>query len=466
MAGLSQIFTQLGTIIDGSYQSQIGNLASKANAVAVSVAGMGIMIYAMLFALASLMGKVTEPWSEFIGRMAKPAAIVAIATTMYATVFNFPQLQTEMVTMVSGTSAYTQMDTMANTAVTKFTSTISIAVNAFKEGEAAAAVAGNADQSLTGVTGAVQGIQYELMGIVMGLFWAVVALIYIIAFFIMGVAAISIVIIADVFCHIAFAIGPIFVIALLSPYTARLFESWSGFALAQVFKWFFVSIVLVLASGAFSQIMGQMTSANNVASLIVDDSAGTSISALKSLALLDLPAPQVWLDLIALLIVGIVMNRIMLEVSGLAGSLAGGFSAQAMSFGQVMALAGTAKAAMAGASKLVTAPAKAAGGIADNARAESKNRQRDALERRIVDSAGGGARGQQSLQDARREAGYQTGQGARGGDYNKNLSAVSRAMGVPSATQQNAYRAGQVAAQAARIAQTEALPAVGSGWRK
>lgn len=448
----SQIFTQIGTIIDGSYQTQIGQILSKTSGFATATAASGVTIYCLLFALASMMGKVTEPWSDFITRMAKPAAIAAIATTMYATVFNFPGMQTEMVTWVSGTSAYTQMDGLVDTAFTQFSSTVQIAENAFAEGENLGTIAINADQTWTKVQGLADALKFQIEGVVMAVFWYVVAFLYLVAVFILSVAAISIVVIADIFVHIAFAIGPIFVIALMSPYTARLFESWSGFALAQVFKGFLVSIVLILAMAAFTKIIGQMTAANAIASLVPDDPGAIhSIDAAQSKALLQLPSAQIWMDLFALIVMAVVMNRVILEVSGLAGSLAGGFSAQAMSFGQVMALTRSAGAISQIGSRLAGG-SNTSGAGAGRSGSDSGHRMRDALEQRISDNAGGGVRGERAIQDARREAGFQTGQGRREGNYNRNLAAAARAMGVPPASAAAAYKAGQVAAATSRVA--------------
>lgn len=121
-----------------------------------------------------------------------------------------------------------------------------------------------------------------------------------------------IVMVASIMLKIMLAIGPIFIMCLMWPLTAKFFDAWFAQTLTYILKTVFVVVVISFAIEIFSQVLGSID--------VNSDLSGTKTSIM----------------LVETTVAGYLLYKVVMEVAGMAAGLAGGISASTMSIGRLM----------------------------------------------------------------------------------------------------------------------------------
>jgi len=224
------VFTSVGVTVENATTAflmpAIGNLVGAIQILAVT----GVSIYLLLMGYAIITGSVRHPLAEFIKIGVKLLIIVFLGLTVGSynshVVEVFEALSTGLVTAMTGGdlsgTIYTNLDLLLGKA-------FEIVTECFDQ--ASAAGVGNIGHALAWITS----------GIVVGIGSALITL-----------AGGSTIIVAKFALAIMFAVGPLFLLALMFPITARFFDSWFSQVMNYILRIMIVAVVLTFAITAFN----------------------------------------------------------------------------------------------------------------------------------------------------------------------------------------------------------------------
>lgn len=154
--------------------------------------------------------------------------------------------------------------------------------------------------------------------------WHLIAFIVIGSTLVLVLVGGMVILVASALLKVLFAIGPLFIMCLMWPATAKFFDSWFSQVITFTLKIVFVALVLTLANEMFSRVITPINLNNN---------------------------NSPWPIALSVLIAGYLNYRLVLEVSSMAASLAGGIAASTLGFGQMVSAVGAPKRALSSAGR-------------------------------------------------------------------------------------------------------------------
>ncbi len=284
-----EIFQILGQLFDNATAAFVTSKAVAMMAALKPIAITGVTLYIVVYGYSALGGYVQEPFKQFIYKCVKIIIISAFA-------FNADLYLGQVVS----------------------------AINGLQDGLAAVLGHSNAN-GIFGQLDKTLGKGFELMQVCLQkaadcswtdfgtiLLWYIVAGIVAFASIVVVLMGGMIVITASLLLKIMFALGPLFIMCLMFPMTAKFFDSWFSQVMNYTLKIALVAVVMAFATEIFGRII-------NVVDF--DSDANSVVMALE------------------LIIAGYILYKVVLEVSNVASGLAGGVSMSVMSLGQLAAAA-------------------------------------------------------------------------------------------------------------------------------
>lgn len=289
-------FGYVGRQIDNATQAFVSDNAGAIIGAITPIAVTGVGIYLAVFGYMVIAGRIQAPFSDFMLKSVKIILIAAVAlnASNYTNwvVGSINGLQDGLAsTFGHGTSGeanstYSMLDQQVDAAWSKV---LECMVQADK--------AGTFPPNLGAWFG-----------------WMAAAAIIAVSVFVLVVVGGVIIISATLLLKVVLAVGPLFLMCLLWPVTAKFFDSWFGQALTYVLKIVLVAVVVSLAMAIFGNFVQGIQTTDRGATLEMS---------------------------LATLLIAVVLYKTMLEVGGVASGLAGGVSAAAMSIGQALNTAAT-----------------------------------------------------------------------------------------------------------------------------
>jgi type IV secretion system protein VirB6 len=411
------IFTNISSSVDG-FRGQAAGFIAAAGSIAKLAVGLWILIIGYL----TLLGKIQAPIQELLLKCFKLAFIVWIATAAYPTLSDSVWGSRNLfATMVGATSAdpFVNLDTFLNKGMGQAGNAWQNVDTQFSNYHATCCIVGNTSYLIAGIE------------------WVFVSVIIIAATIVMSVVAGFLLITATIFLSIGLAIGPLFIISLVAPQFSSYFSSWLGFISSMLFKFMLVAAVLTVAGNCFGAFIDHLNIAQGTVVSMTDNTVyaeetGVAIANVASNATSAMVGWDTWSIIIGILVTGLVMNKLILEVNGLAGSLGGGFAAQASGLGAIIGASGASRVlGMAG--NGLKASVRGVGGAAvRGARASSTERAEKRIYQAAAEKAGGEARnrheaGNRAVDDMRKRAQQSAFAGRLGGSSSRNLNREARA---------------------------------------
>lgn len=287
----SHIFHIMGEMFDNATATFVSSKAAALIAAITPVAVGGIGLFITLNGYMIMMGRIQEPFKDFIFKCAKIIFIAAFAlnTPYYLSyvVDTINGLQAGLASALgsgnSGGSIFDQLDDTLNKSFVIFQKAVDHANDAswYQWSEV---------------------FRWYFVG-------ALVVLATLAVVLVGGVIMIT----ASLLLKLMLAIGPLFIMCLFWPMTARYFENWFGQTIAYVLKIVAIALILTLAETIFNRIV---TSNDPTA-----------------------PGNNALIMSIEILIAGYILYRAMTEIVGVMASISGGVSMAVMSLGQMGAAA-------------------------------------------------------------------------------------------------------------------------------
>lgn len=287
----STVFQFIGTSLDRIATAYITDTSVSVIGAVTPVVIVGVTLYITLYGYLVLSGKVQEPFTDF---MIKCAKIVFITVMALNSDFYLQKVVEAMNGLESGLSV-----AVNNTASSNIYTVLDASLNKGMDLVASCFDKGS-DEGFTSV-GAALG--WYISGVIIGIG----------TFSITAVGGASI-ILAKIALAILFGLGPLFIVCLMWPATARFFDSWIGLALNYILSMVLVASVLAFGLKLYDYFVSQISF----------DSQQNMIVVAMQLSVLTYA-----------------IYRIVREVSSMASSLGGGISIQTMGITQI----GTAAAA-------------------------------------------------------------------------------------------------------------------------
>lgn len=278
----SHIFHYIGTMFDNATATFVSSKSASLIAAITPMAIAGIGLFITTYGYLIMAGKIQEPFKDFVFKCAKIIFIAAFALNTA----NYLHYVVEAINgLQSGLSS------------------------ALGTGTGAASIYDQLDQTLTKsfrifqkcMEKAQDASWYDIATVIR---WYSIGALIIVATLAVVLVGGFIIITASILLKVMLAIGPLFIMCLFWPVTARFFESWLGQTLAYVLKIVSVAIVLALAENIFGRIVDH-------ADVTAADSNGLIMG-------------------IEIVIVGYILYRVMIEVVGSMASIAGGVSMAVM----------------------------------------------------------------------------------------------------------------------------------------
>lgn len=301
------LFDQVGAAVTSFANEGSASLIAFIGPLAVAL----LTIYVLLWGVAMASGQISEPFTDGMKRIVRICIIVGFALTAgiyQSTIVDlFNQAPAQMANAItSGTdfaADYDNTNDLAEMLDNTLQSGFDIAGETWTKGEEA-----NSD-SMIGLSGT--GLTYQFLAI----------LLCIIAVIIVAVAA-GIIFVAWLALAVLLAIGPLFILMAIFPATQRWFESWLG----QVVNYAILFVLIALSCALVFKVLDTY---------------------LQTLAGYD--APMYELLMICLRAVGLTIAciAVLLQMSSVAASLAGGAAIQSANIAGKLAGMGMATAAAA-----------------------------------------------------------------------------------------------------------------------
>jgi type IV secretion system protein VirB6 len=270
----AEIFTFIGDELQKVGDAFLGNAVPSIVAAITPVAIAGVALYFAVMGYMVISGAVQEPFWNFLKQGAKILIVAACAlhadTYLKVVVESFRGLESGLMTAVAGggTSAYQVLDRALETG-------LDLVYVAFKHCNDA------------GISNLGASINWFVAGICVALGSLVITIL----------AGVN-VIVAKVALVVVFSVGPLFIMSLMWPVTARFFDSWFGVVLNYTFTSVLSAVVMSFGLSAFERYLKQAN---------FDDSAFNPVVAS-----------------VEILALGLVLGFLMLQVTSIASSLAGG----------------------------------------------------------------------------------------------------------------------------------------------
>ena len=282
-------FTTLSQNIDGAAASFVTSKAAGVISAITPVAIAGVAIYISIFGYMVMAGRIQEPFSDFIIKCVKIILIAAFALnagTYGEWVVGSINSLRDGLTGVFGTDSniYSTFDNLLTTCWDKV-----------QQARVKLDLAGKWFPDFAAIIS-----------------WGAVAIIILVTGIVLTCVAALMILVADILLKITLAIGPLMIMCLFWPPTAKFFDSWFGQVLTYVFKIVITAALFTIASQIFR--------------------GGVNAADLTEVSTALVSAIQ-------LAVMCFVLYRALLEVGGVASGLAGGVSAAAMSVGQAVAAA-------------------------------------------------------------------------------------------------------------------------------
>lgn len=290
------IFQVMGSMFDNATATFVSSKATALITAIKPTAIVGTGLFLTLYGYLIMVGKIQEPFKDFMVKAIKIVLIAALA-------LNAPNYLTGIVTVI-------------NALQTELGAALGAPGSIFAQLDASLAT--GFDLMNVSFSNAADADWYDIATIFR---WYIVGLLVAVATIIIVLIGGVTIIMASLLLKIMLAIGPLFIMCLLWPATAKFFESWVGQTLSYVIKIILVGIVMSFAMVIFSRVI---------------NSANLGSATVNPMVV----AGQV-------IIGGYILYRIVLEVAGVASALAGGVSMSVMSLGQ-LASAAVAPARLAG----------------------------------------------------------------------------------------------------------------------
>lgn len=287
------IFQVIGKSLDKATATYITSTAARVISDFMPVAIIGITLFITCYGYLVIAGRVQEPFTDFLLKCTKIIVIAAFA-------LNTPIYLDWVVSAIDGlqsglSSALGQAD---------------------PSGSVYQALDSMLDRTLVLMGKCVENAKntsFTEMGDVIS--WYIEAGLIACSAFVLLVTGGMIIMISSVMLKILLAIGPIFILCLMWPITAKFFDMWFAQTMTYLLKTVLVVVVIAFAIKIFSNIIDNINPNSDLST------SGTL---------------EIFVET---LVAGYLLYKIMLEVAGMASGLAGGIAAATMRFGQIVSAA-------------------------------------------------------------------------------------------------------------------------------
>lgn len=304
MAADMMVFQFIGETVSNATDAFVDPAAGNLIGVIAPIAITGVTLYLTLFGYMIIAGKIQQPFQDFMLKAAKIILISAFALN----VGNYTGAVKEAFTgLESGLSA-----ALAGGAATNIYETLD---NSFNKG-------------LDLVGTAFQKADEAGWNIGSALGWIVTGLVVALGTLLVTLLGAAVIILAKFALGVMFALGPLFIMALLFPVTARFFDSWFSQVMNYVLTIVIMAVVMTFAMAAYDAFIAG-------ADLEGGGSDNPMFAALQIGALTG------------------VLCFIIYQVGGMASGLAGGISMAAMTLRQMASPVTGGKNAIMGAGNMV-----------------------------------------------------------------------------------------------------------------
>jgi type IV secretion system protein VirB6 len=288
MPATTTVFSAIGKTIDNATKTFVTDVATDAIAVIYPWALAGLTLYIVLYGYMMIFGKVQDPGSDGVLKAVKIMfiAVMALNADMYlnSVVPAIEGIQSGLTAAFSGapndesTTIYTSLD-----------KSLSKGIDLVLQCKEKAQEAG-----------------WTEIGTSIG--WWIIAAIIAIGFALVTVFGGIAIMVSTFYLKILFAIGPVFVMCLIFPVTARFFEQWFGYVLNHVLIVALTAVVLTLAITIYDR---------QIQKVVIDSDQNMLGVALE------------------LLIVSAILYAVVKGVMSMASALAGGLSMSMMGLGSM-----------------------------------------------------------------------------------------------------------------------------------
>lgn len=318
------IFTFVGNVLDSAIGPFIDKTVPNVIAAITPIAITGVALYFAVMGYMVLSGAVQEPFWNFV----KQGVKIVIVTACALNTANYKDYVVGSMQSLEGglMAAAGQPPVVAESGETK------------KGGEAYRMLDRAMNQSLLLIGKCFEhaGVRGRSLDVGAALGWVVTGIFVIIGSLVLTLLAAANIFIAKIALVVFFALGPLFVMSLMWPVTAKFFDSWFASVLNYTFASVISAVILSFGLSAFSRFMEL---ANFDDSTLSPIKAGVQILAL-----------------------GVILGYLLLQVSSMASSLAGGMGLSSAGIGWMTApfrgAAAVARAATAKSARLDVASGK------------------------------------------------------------------------------------------------------------
>ncbi|MDD3465169.1 MAG: type IV secretion system protein [Candidatus Cloacimonetes bacterium] len=287
MANNTVIFQFIGNTVTNTIAKFLEPAASNITAIIAPITATGVSLYLVLFGYMIIAGKIQQPYQEFIIKSLKIIFIAAFALNFgnYNSFVkgSFEGLESGLSAAISGAPSENIYQTLDNS----FNKGLNLVGLAFEKANKA------------GLSNIGSALSWIITGIVIALSTLAISLI-----------GAGVIIVAKFALAIMFALGPIFIMALLFPVTARFFDNWFSQVMNYVLTIVIMAAIMTFSTAAFDQSVA--------AADFSGDGQGSPLFAALEIAALS----------------GILVF-ITYQAGGMASGLAGGVSMTAMTLRQM-----------------------------------------------------------------------------------------------------------------------------------